>query len=320
MSKKVNDSAAEKILPGGVEKRFCSGQGGAEVRAEGGGESGKPTTITGYASIYGAMSEPMMTSRGTKFRERIMPGAFGDLTGADVLARYNHELILGRTKSGTLKLSTDDKGLRYEINPPSTAAAGHAVESIRRGDVDGSSFAFRALKDEWRMVDGQPVRNVTAVKLVDVGPVDRPAYTATSDPGAAVSLRGLGGDETIAEEAIAELRSNPEGVVEKRYYYDPGPSTLTSILRNGIDAARNQEDAATMILDRLAQQTAALTPQELQALDDCEDELERAAARVEAARAACEKLLPDDPDDQESENADKTPLLTARLKRRALLV
>ena len=100
-----------------IEKRMSNA---GEVRAEG-GEAGNPTKITGRAAVYGSLSQPMKTSRGTTFRERIVPGAFDGFDQADVLARYNHDLILGRTKSGTLKLSTDDKGLRYEITPPDSA-------------------------------------------------------------------------------------------------------------------------------------------------------------------------------------------------------
>jgi HK97 family phage prohead protease len=50
--------------------------------------------------------------------------------------------VLGRNKSGTLRLSVDGIGLRYEIDPPDTQAARDLIESLRRGDVSGSSFAF----------------------------------------------------------------------------------------------------------------------------------------------------------------------------------
>ena len=85
------------------ETRCYSG----EVRAEQQGE--QPTRIIGYGSVFNSRSEPLWG-----FREIIKPGAFDDVLGDDIRGLFNHDpnFILGRSASGTLSVSVDDKGLR----------------------------------------------------------------------------------------------------------------------------------------------------------------------------------------------------------------
>ncbi|HEX4612079.1 MAG TPA: HK97 family phage prohead protease [Urbifossiella sp.] len=144
---------------------------------------GKPSTITGYAAVFYDPSDP-----GTEYRlyddlvERIMPGAFDRaLREDDVRGLFNHDdnLILGRTAAGTMRLSVDRRGLKYEIDPPDTTTARDLLESLRRGDVSGSSFAFKPKDTSTRIVDGTYILERNAVYLFDVGPVCFPAYTGT---------------------------------------------------------------------------------------------------------------------------------------------
>jgi HK97 family phage prohead protease len=155
-----------------------------EVRA---GKDGAPT-ITGYAAVFNSMSEDL-----GGFREVIRPDAFTkSLEGTgDVLARAEHDskMLLGRRSTGTLKLSVDERGLLYEINPPDTQAGRDVVTLIKRGDVKQSSFAFRVpdAGDSWDTgPDGLLLRELLNVELVDVAPVAMPAYQATT-----VSARAL---------------------------------------------------------------------------------------------------------------------------------
>lgn len=160
-----------------IERRTLTG---IEVRAT----EGQSSKIVGYAAVFNSMSEDL------GFREIVMPGAFDRalLEGQDVRALVNHDenQILGRTKSGTLRLSIDPKGLLAEITPPDTQAARDIMTSIKRGDLDGMSFAFRTLTDAWRTQDGQQIRELRDLDLVDVSVVAFPAYEATS-----VSARAL---------------------------------------------------------------------------------------------------------------------------------
>lgn len=146
-----------------------------ELRAEMDGDKPK---IRGYAAVFGSWSENL-----GGFREIIRPGAFAKtIREADVRALYNHDanLVLGRTKSGTLRLIEDEVGLRIEVDPPDTQYARDLMTSIGRGDVDQMSFGFRVIKDEWR-TDLKPAeRELIEVALYDVSPVTFPAYPATS--------------------------------------------------------------------------------------------------------------------------------------------
>jgi HK97 family phage prohead protease len=126
------------------------------------------------------------------FREIIRPGAFADsLAEADVRALFNHDpnVILGRNRAGTLRLSEDAKGLRIEIDPPDTQAARDLMVSIARGDVTQMSFGFSVPPGGqiWEKNSlGQVVRTLTTVRLYDVSPVVFPAY-----PETAVAVRDL---------------------------------------------------------------------------------------------------------------------------------
>jgi HK97 family phage prohead protease len=118
--------------------------------------------------------------------------------------------VLGRTSSGTLELSSDDKGLRYVVTPPATRA--DVMELIQRRDVRGSSFAFTVdpSAEKFRTGDdGKAVRQITEVSgLYDVGPVLVPAYPATS---ASVAMRSyerwLASQNQAASETQLALRS-----------------------------------------------------------------------------------------------------------------
>lgn len=147
-------------------------------------EEGQPATISGYGAVFYDAADP-----GTEYRiwddlvERIMPGAFDRaIREDDVRSFFNHnpDMILGRSTAGTLKLSVDAKGLRYEVQPPASRA--DVIESLYRGDVSGSSFMFIADDVQFRITDGVEIVEILAVRLLEVGPVVFPAYqSATSE-------------------------------------------------------------------------------------------------------------------------------------------
>ena len=175
-----------------MERRFLP-QASAEVRVS--GEDGAKK-ITGYASVFydgtPATEYVLWDDKFGRAVERIMPGTFdGALKRADdVRGLKNHEpsLILGRTKAKTLRLAVDDRGLSYEIDPPETTAGRDTVAELTRGDLDGSSFAFKVANggQKWTLTtdkDGRDndIREITDVEpLYDVGPVTYPAYDGTT--------------------------------------------------------------------------------------------------------------------------------------------
>lgn len=149
-------------------------------------------SIAGYAAVFYREDDP-----GTQYEfrsgdmERIDPGAFDDFKQHDVRALFNHDSnqILGRQKSGTLSLSVDDRGLRYQISPNDSQVYRDVVSAIQRGDVDGSSFQFRVLDESWGRENGRDVRTIEKVELFDVGPVVFPAYGAAESEAASNEYR-----------------------------------------------------------------------------------------------------------------------------------
>ena len=174
--------------------------------------------ITGYAAVFYDPNDP-----GTEYRmwsdmvERIMPGAFDKaLREDDVRGLFNHDdsAILGRTKSGTMRLSVDRKGLKYEIDPPDTSCARDLMQSLARGDVDGSSFLFQPVVNTYREVDGVYFVERNEVKLFDVGPVAFPAYESTE-----ASVRSVADAQAVRreiEEWAKSRRSNSVSMVKAR--------------------------------------------------------------------------------------------------------
>jgi HK97 family phage prohead protease len=118
----------------------------------------------------------------------ILPGAFDKVLARqrgkqDVIAVFNHDpnILLGRTSSGTLELSSDDKGLKYSVTPPAERA--DIISLILRKDLRGSSFAFTVSKDSESFSSDAngAVRSIREVSgLYDVGPVVNPAYPSST--------------------------------------------------------------------------------------------------------------------------------------------
>jgi HK97 family phage prohead protease len=141
-----------------------------EVRSEGNGN-----TLVGYAAIFDSPSEPM------PFTEYVKRGAFSKTIndGADVRLLIDHEGVpLARSKSGTLVLEEDDKGLRVEAElDPNNPDAARIMSAMKRGDLNQMSFAFRTIKDSWNT--DRSVRELREVQLFDVSVVTFPAYEET---------------------------------------------------------------------------------------------------------------------------------------------
>jgi HK97 family phage prohead protease len=166
-----------------MERRMTpTGDVKVETRADG------SKAITGYAAVFHRDGEP-----GTEYRlgpdivERIAPTAFNRAIQEkhDARALFNHDpnMLLGRAGAGTLRMSVDQRGLKYEIDLPETSVGQDVAASIARGDLTGSSFAFRINGKQGQRFEkgsGYDVRNILDVDLFDVGPVTYPAYEGTT--------------------------------------------------------------------------------------------------------------------------------------------
>jgi HK97 family phage prohead protease/HK97 family phage major capsid protein len=130
--------------------------------------------ISGYAATFNDVTDLGY------FREQIATGAFDGRTDDDVRLLINHTGVpLARTINGTLRLSVDDDGLRYEAELADTQEGRDLYTLIQRGDISQSSFAFSIEDEEWD--NKANLRTVLKVgRLYDVSPVTYPAYATTT--------------------------------------------------------------------------------------------------------------------------------------------
>lgn len=167
-----------------VEKRAAT-----ETRAEG-------RKLIGYAAVFD------QETRIADFHEVIRRGAFSDslADGKDKLALVDHDSgkVLARTKSGTLRLQEDDRGLRFEIDLPETTLGRDILALASRGDLGGASFAF-TVPDGGEAWSGDK-RELRSLTIHEVSVVQSfPAYDGTS-----VSARSRQ-NRTAADRRIALL-------------------------------------------------------------------------------------------------------------------
>jgi HK97 family phage prohead protease len=160
-------SARNHMESGHVERRAFA----LEVRAA----RGNPRRLEGYAATFGT------EARIGGFVETIRAGTFAESLASrrDVLGLVDHDpaRVLGRTKSGTLRLSEDARGLAFSIDLPDTQTARDVLALAERGDLGGMSFGFTATDENWT----GDMRELRAVTLHEISIVQSwPAYSNTT--------------------------------------------------------------------------------------------------------------------------------------------
>ncbi|HDR0997112.1 HK97 family phage prohead protease [Pasteurella multocida] len=132
--------------------------------------------LIGYVVKWNSPSELMWG----EFVEQFAQGAFSETlsSGADVRALFEHDhtKLLGRTQANTLKLEEDSIGLRFELTPPETSLGKDLLVSVKRGDITGMSFGFRAKAENWNFDLTPCQRIVTNAELVEITVTSIPAY------------------------------------------------------------------------------------------------------------------------------------------------
>jgi HK97 family phage prohead protease len=160
--------------------------------------------IGGYALKFDRLSENL-----GGYVERIAPSFTNDSRSKgwpNVVCRWNHndEMLLGTTHSGTLRLSTDELGLFYEVDCPE--CRGDVYEMVARRDVAHSSFAFEVTEQEWGVSEQNfPQRTLISGRIIDVAPVSSPAYRDTT-----VALRSLAKHLDVPIEDILQAHHERE--------------------------------------------------------------------------------------------------------------
>lgn len=172
-------------------KNLETRQNKTECRAH---EKGGKRIIEGYALLWDHASR-MIYEGGKLFIEKIKRGALDLLLpkNPDVIHTPNHDFskVVGRTTSGTLRLESDERGLKYIIDDvPNISYANDLYESIKRGDTFESSFTFAINEDDqnWSTLeDGTQLRTITNISyLKEVSSVTDGAYSNTD-----VAVRSL---------------------------------------------------------------------------------------------------------------------------------
>lgn len=164
-----------------------------EFRAAGNEEA---MHVEGYAAIFEERALIWESPySGTKYYEKICSDAIDGKTDmSDVVMRYNHSdaaLILARTSNNTLKVTKDERGLKFEADIAPTTTGKDIYALVRRGDISKMSFGFVVDKESWE--EDREKKEITRTVLhmasvFDVSPVDWPAYEGTN-----ISTRGREG-------------------------------------------------------------------------------------------------------------------------------
>ncbi len=164
-------------------------------------------TLYGYAAVFDSPSEPL------PWTEFVKRGAFTKTLkdGADVRLLIDHEGVpLARTKSGTLALIEDERGLLVEAElDPSNPDAARVISAMRRGDMNQMSFAFRTIKDSW--AQDRSTRDLKEVQLYDVSVVTYPAYEQT-----VAELRNIKKEDIVQPVTSLLLRKNQLAIAKHK--------------------------------------------------------------------------------------------------------
>ena len=204
-----------------------------EIREEGDG-----MTFVGYAAKFDQPSENL-----GGFVEYVERGAFSRSLKSrnDVMLLWNHDAgqPLASTRSGTMKLTEDEIGLRVEARLPQTTLGKDLAILLRDGIVGKMSFGFNVIKDAWNSEGTE--RRLKSVRLFEVSAVVWPAYTSTS-----ASVRGL---DKVAQRTAVDADELADVMLK---------------IEEGADLSPEQAELMKSVVDRLApasEETVSEEPQ-----------------------------------------------------------
>ena len=137
---------------------------------------GQRTTLTGYAMVWGALS----SDRGG-YAVRLLPNSARFEPTTFALYHHDYRYVLGRNDDGSLRISSDDIGVRVEIDLPDTSYGRDLAWLVSNKKVRGMSFAMMpgGVYTETEE-NGKVVENYTQFSVDEVTVTPIPAFTATS--------------------------------------------------------------------------------------------------------------------------------------------
>ena len=132
----------------------------------------------------------------------------------DVMLLLNHTgAPLARTKSGTMTLSADRRGLLVEARlDPSDPDVQALLPKMRRGDLDEMSFAFRVKDQEWNA--DYTHRTITEVSL-QKGDVSVVNYGMNPNTQVVIAEGTVGALAKLSQGELAELRRMDSDLIQR---------------------------------------------------------------------------------------------------------
>lgn len=176
-------------------------------------EDGGGLRVFGYWAVFNKESRVLSTPKGTKFREKILPGAFDNTDFSDVVSMFDHRDYLASEPN--LRYGVDGHGAWYEYDhDPEDPTHVTALRRIQRREAKGSSFQFPPLPadcyDLSPMPDGVILRSVKRFpRIPEFGPVITPAY-----PSSTTFARSL--DETIEQEELQTQQQHQQELEQQQ--------------------------------------------------------------------------------------------------------
>ena len=173
---------------------------------------GEQPVLAGVAAPYYDGTEGTQYELWPGVSERYAPGCFDEsLKQDDIRALFNHDPsnVLGRNRSGTLRLTSTSRGLEYEIDVDDTQVGRDVHKMAKRGDIDGSSCGWYAVKESWSRSGNHEIRTIEKAQLFDVSPVTYPAYAATT-----AQARGDDGDLSAPRQSYERWKAEEQAVAD----------------------------------------------------------------------------------------------------------
>lgn len=201
-------------------------------------EVGDGRTLTGYPVVFDTWTE--INGWEGQFKERIAPGALNRTlrnNKSQVKVLFNHGMdpSIGDKPLGKPSvMRADDRGLYVEVPLSETSYNEDLISLLRDGAIDGMSFRFSVLDEEWNYPDKKnalPERTIKELRLYEVGPVTFPAYQATT-----VGVR--------SRDDFAEWRQRVDALVSAGYDPDTVTSEVLATRTTDDDTPVDTEDLA----------------------------------------------------------------------------
>ena len=251
----------------GVQRRYC------EFRFDGN------RTISGIAMRYGDVAKLPWGEK-----ERFEPGAFGDVSSADVLLNKQHQrsIPLARTGGGGLSFSDSSTELTITADLPETRDADDVIELVKKRILRGFSIEF--LPKDYVIDREKEIVVIKKAKLLAVAIVDRPAYNQST-----VNPREKDMDEKKIQALI-------EAELAKRQGNDIDATALSRSITESLS-----EDLESRVSEQVREQVAAA----LQERDDASE----AARQAEEDRVKAEQRATDQKAEMQKRANDRADLI-----------